>query len=416
MTDEQRATEGLAAPLDPRVVQPGKSDYRLYLLMRAFSTLAISNLNLVVAWTLYDISGNPFYLGLAGLILFLPSLVLMLAVGIAVDRFDRQKVAAVCYALLFTSAAILTWLSFSQNLHPAPILSVLGIVGCARAFLNPTIKALLVNLVDRRDLPRAIALNASLTKIAVVTGPIAGGVLYSVSPTLALGTSAVVFLLSLAVALVLRATTQTKLSTTVRIGDLLGGFYAIRNDRTLLGTISLDFFVMFISGATALLPVYAKDILGTDAVGLGMLRASPALGAFAMAALLAWRPIRRDAGKTMLACVAGYGVAILVFGVSTSFWLSCAALFASGVMDMVSVNVRESLVQLRTPDQMRGRVTAVNSVFVGASNELGDFRAGSFAVIFGAVPAVVFGGVVALCIAAGWYKWFPDMRRIDQLG
>lgn len=419
--DEQVSSlmpDGLTPPADA-VKEPGKPrslNYLLYVLTRSLSTLAISTLNLVVAWTLYDVTGNAFYLGLAGLVLFTPSLVLMLAVGMVADRFDRQRVVGFCYLTLAIAAGALAVFSSQNLLEPGPILSMLALVGVARAFLNPTIKALLVNLVDRRDLPRAIALNSSLAKIAVVAGPIAGGLLYSVSPTVALGVACGVFVCAMVLSLTLRGSTQVRVSTAIKKGDLLGGFDAIRRDPTLLGTIALDFFVMFISGATALLPVYAKDILHTDAVGLGILRAGPAAGAFLMAVLLAWRPITRNAGKTMLACVAGYGITILIFGLSSSYWLSFAALLIGGSFDMVSVNVRESLVQLRTPDQLRGRVTAVNSVFVGASNELGDFRAGSFAVLFGVVPAVVFGGVAALGIAGFWYRAFPDMRKIDRLG
>ena len=372
-------------------------------------------LNLVVAWTLYDVSGNPLYLGLAGLVMFLPALLLVLAVGIVADRFPRQKTLAVCYSLLAASAGTLAFMASRDGLQPVPILSILALVGIARVFVNPTIKALLVNLVQRENLPSAIALNSSLTKVAVVSGPIAGGLLYSLSATLAFSVAAAIFLLSMTISCTLRGSTQVKITTAVKSRDLIGGLVAIRRDPTLLGTISLDFFVMFISGATALLPVFAKDILGTDAVGLGMLRAASAGGAFATAGFLAWRPIRRKAGKLMLASVAGYGVTVLIFGLSTSYWLSFAALLVGGAFDMVSVNVRESLVQLRTPDELRGRVTSVNSVFIGGSNELGDLRAGGFAVLFGAVPAVVFGGVAALGIAGIWYKRFPTIRRIDQL-
>lgn len=189
----------------------------------------------------------------------------------------------------------------------------------------------------------------------------------------------------------------------------------ILRDRVLFGAIFLDLAVVFIGGAIALLPVYAKDVLHTDAVGLGILRSGPALGAFLVGALLAWRPIRRMAGKVMILCVAGYGLAILLFGISELFWVSFLALVASGCFDVVSVNVRESLVQLRTPDHLRGRVTSVNGVFVAASNELGDFRAGAVASLFGAVPAVVFGGCAAVAVASAWYSLFPSVRRVDKL-
>ena len=411
MSDEEQPSSMVSTTLRPRSL-----NYIIYVATRACSALALSMLNLVVAWSLYDVSGNALYLGLAGLVVFTPSLLLILVVGMAADRFDRLRIVGFCYLGLAIASGALALLAFFNTLDPLPILGILVLVGIGRAFLNPTVKALLVNLVDRSDLPRAIALNSTLAKIAVVSGPIAGGLLYAISPAVALATASVIFLVSLVLSLTLRGrSTQTKVSTAIEPGDLLGGFVAIRNDPALLGTITLDLFVMFISGATALLPVYAKDILGTDSVGLGLLRASPAAGAFAMAAFLTWRPIKRHAGTTMLACVVGYGVCILVFGLSTLFWVSAGALLLSGAFDMVSVNVRESLVQLRTPDQMRGRVTAVNSVFVGASNELGDFRAGSFAVMFGAVPAVIVGGAAALAIAGIWYKAFPTMRNIDRL-
>lgn len=373
-------------------------NYLFYVLTRTTATLALSTLNLVVAWTIYDVSGNPIYLGLAGLILFVPNLLLVLVVGMVADHFPRQRVLSAAYLMLALCAFGMAWLAWSGNLQPVAILSLLGIVGIARAFVNPTVKALLVNIVDRQNLPSAIALNASLTKISVVSGPIVGGLLYAVSPTFAFGFSTVVFAVAVVLTLSMRATGQVA-ATTVKARDLLGGLAAIRTDKALIGAITLDFFVMFISGATALLPVFAKDILHTDAVGLGFLRSAPAIGAFLMAGLLAWRPIQRNAGTKMLLCVAGYGVSILIFGMSTAFWLSWFMLLAGGCLDMVSVNIRESMVQLRTPDHLRGRVTSVNGLFIAASNELGDFRAGSFAVLFGAVPAVLFGGVAALTIA-----------------
>lgn len=401
------------------IVAPGgKStalNYTIYVATRALSTLAIQMMNLVVSWTLYDVSGNPLYLGLAGLVLFVPSLILILVVGMAADRFERQKIVGLAFFILAIAASAMTWLALIGMLEPNWILAILVLVGTARAFMTPTIKALLVNLVDRAELPRAIALNSTLNKVAVVSGPIAGGFLYAVSPALALGVAAGLLLIGLVLALSLRVTTQVKASSKVEVGDLMGGFKAIWNDKAMLGAIALDLFVVFIGGATALLPIFAKDVLGTDAIGLGVLRAAPALGAFLMAGLLTWRPIPANAGRTMLACVAGYGLSMLIFGLSSVYWLSFAALLVGGILDMVSVNVRESMVQLRTPDHMRGRVTAVNSVFVGASNELGDFRAGSFAAVVGAVPAVVVGGITALGIAAIWYKLFPEMAKVDKL-
>ncbi|HQZ11867.1 MAG TPA: MFS transporter [Devosia sp.] len=382
---------------------------------RSLSALALSMLSLVVSWALYDLTGNAIYLGLAGLVVFAPSVVLMLAVGMVADRYNRQLIVATCYATLALAAGALAGLAGQGHLAPIPILSMLAVVGVVRAFLNPTVKAFLVNVVDRDYLPRAISLNSMLSKIAVASGPIVGGLLYAVSPAFALWAASLVFLVSLVLILLLRGSTQVKVSTAFRMEDLAGGFIAIGRDRALLGAISLDLFVMFISGTTALLPIYAKDILGTDPLGLGILRSAPATGAFLMAGFLTLRPIRRNAGPVMLLCIAGYGVAILTFGLSTLYWLSFAALLVSGLFDMVSINVRESLIQLRTPDELRGRVTTVNSVFIGASNELGDFRAGSFAVLIGAVPAVLFGGVAALGISAAWYKWFPQLGKVDRL-
>lgn len=408
-----RAGSGGDTVPEPERVAPG---YRLYLVARTASTLALTTLNLVVAWSLYESSGNAFYLGLAGLVVFAPSLLLLLVSGLVIDRCDRRRVLAASYLLLAGCAAALTWLARADSLRPGPILAVLACVGVARAFYIPTVKALLVNLVPRPFLPQAIAINSSLAKIAVVTGPILGGLLYSVSPVLPFAVATVVFLASALTVLALRGSTQRTVVAAAGLGQIVGGLKAIRRDATLLGTISLDFCAMFIGGATALLPVFAKDVLGADPVGLGLLRASPAAGAFTMAAWFAWHPIRRNAGSLMLACVAGYGVTMVVFGLSTEFWLSCAALYLGGLLDMVSVNVRESLVQLRTPDAVRGRVTAVNSVVVGASNELSDFRAGSFAALFGAGPSVVFGGVAAVGIAVLWSRAFPHLRRIDRLG
>lgn len=395
--------------------QTPPASYRLYMVTRFSATLALTIMNLAVAWSLYLSSGNPIYLGLAGLVVFLPSLVLMLAVGMVLDRMNRHIILAASYLLLAACALALALLASRDALRPGLVLIILTFVGVARAFYIPAVKTLLVNLVDGSRLPQAIALNTSLAKIAVVGGPIAGGVLYSLSPSLPLFAAAGVFAFAGTTAARLTGSRQVRSVRVLGAAEMLGGLKAIRNDPALLGTITLDFFVMFISGATALLPVFAKDVLQTDAIGLGFLRAAPAAGAFAMAFWLAWHPLRRHAGSKMLAAVAGYGLTILVFGLSTSMTLSLCMLCLGGAFDMISVNIRESLVQMRTPDALRGRVTAVNSVVIGASNELGDFRAGSLAALVGAVPSVLFGGLAALGVAWAWYARFPLLRRIDRL-
>lgn len=394
----------------------GVSGYWLYLATRGLSTCAITMVNLVVAWSLYDVSSNPLYLGLAGLILFLPSLLLLLVTGMVVDRFDRRRTITVCYLMMSVVAILLFSLAKTDRLEPVAILSLLVFLGIARAFYLPTAKALLVNMVQGRELTRAIAVNSSLTKIAVITGPILGGLLYAVSPAVPLAVAAIIFLFSAVTASLLRGSNQVRSTARFEASDLLAGVRAIKRDPALLGLISLDFAVMFISGATALLPVFAKDILGTDAAGLGLLRSAPAAGAFAMAVWLSWFPIRRRAGALMLLALAGYGMTMVVFGLSTHFWLSWMALLSGGMLDMIGFNVRETMIQMRTPDALRGRVTAVNTVVVGASNELGDFRAGTFAFLFGAVPAVLLGGGAAIAITATWYRYFPQIRRIDNMG
>ena len=292
---------------------------------------------------------------------------------------------------------------------------LLFIFGVARAFMNPASSSLIPNLVPPEDLAGAVALSSSSWQIANIVGPAVGGLLYGVSPTLAYGVAFVLFVVaSLAISFVPRPP-QKAMSEPRTWSTLLAGFRFVWREKVVLGAISLDLFAVLLGGATALLPAYVRDILAVGPWGLGILRSAMGIGAIVMAGYLTFRPIRDRAGVLMFLAVALFGAFIVVFGLSRAVWLSALALALAGAADMVSVYIRETLIQLWTPDAVRGRVNAVNNVFIGASNELGEFRAGSMAALIGVVPAVVVGGIGTLIIAGLWAYWFPDIRRVRHL-
>ena len=388
--------------------------FRFFWASRLLMVLALQILSVSVGWQLYDQTRDPFLLGLVGLVQFLPALVLVLVTGSVADRFNRRRimgasamVEAICALALLAilhSGAPIVWHVFA----------VLILLGIARAFMGPAVQSLYANLVPLEVLPSAIALNSSGFQLATIIGPALGGLLYGLSSEVAYATSAAFFIAAGIGTLFIPKPAQKTVPEPPSMQGLLAGFRYIWSQPVVLGAMSLDLAAVLLGGATALLPVFARDILEVGPWGLGMLRASTGVGALLMSLWLFRNTIEDHVGLKMFAAVAIYGLAIVSFGMSKLVWLSIIALAIIGAADMVSVYIRQTLIQLKTPDAVRGRVSAVNLTFIGASNEVGEFRAGTMAAAFGAVPAVVIGGVVSILCAGLWMRWFPGLRRIDR--
>ena len=389
--------------------------FAMFWCARVLSSFAYQMQAVAVGWLVYSRTGSTFDLGLVGLSQFLPVVLLTLAAGHVADRYDRRRVARLCQAVECCAAATLA-AGVAQGWLPVPgVFAIVAVVGAARAFESPALSALMPGLVDRASLPQASAWSASATQAASIAGPACGGLLYAVAPAVPFGCVAGLYGFAMLAVTLVRTTRPPPAREPATLRSVFLGLAFIRGDPAILGAISLDLFAVLLGGATALLPVFARDILGAGPWGLGVLRASPAAGALAMSLLLARRPLRRRAGRTMFAAVAVFGAATIVFALSRSLPLSMAALCALGAADVVSVVVRFSLVQANTPDAMRGRVSAVNMLFVGASNQLGEFESGMTAALLGTVPAVLLGGIGTIGVALLWMRLFPALRDIDRL-
>ena len=378
--------------------------------------VAASQMLLVaLGWEMYELTGSTFDLGLVGLAQFVPALLLALPAGHAIDRAHRARIVAACFATMLAASLVLWLAAWSGTTSRGLLLGLAVVLGGVRAFQMPAQQALVPALVPMAMLPRALAFSSSGMQGAIVAGPAIGGFVFVAGAAALYATCAVLF--ALATALVLRVNYDfvPPRAQPATLQSLFAGFGFIRARPVVLGAISLDLFAVLLAGVTALLPVYAKDVLGTDAWGLGLLRAAPAVGALAMALVLARWPLQRRTGAWLLGAVALYGATMLGFAVSTSLALSLAALAIGGAADMVSIVIRQTLVQLETPDAMRGRVSAVNSVFIGASNQLGEFRAGAMAAVVGPFAAVVVGGLGTIAVAALWVRLFPALARRDRL-
>ncbi|MBA3519937.1 MAG: MFS transporter [Rhizobiales bacterium] len=386
-----------------------------YWLSRLASGFAVQIQTVAVGWQVYDMTRNPLDLGFVGLSQFLPALALVLVTGAAADRYRRRTIMAVCLGLEALCAAALLYFTLTEMKAVWLIFIILAGFGTARAFYGPAQQSLLPNLVPPEILANAIALSSAGWQIATILGPVTGGLLYDASPELAYGVAFALLLVSAALILTVPRPAQKAMAEPATWETIVAGFRFIWREKIVLGAISLDLFAVLLGGATALLPVYARDILQVDASGLGLLRAGQAIGAIFVALYLTTHSIRDHAGRIMFLFVGVFGLFTVVFGMSTELWLSVLALAVMGGADMVSVYIREILIQLWTPDRVRGRVNAVNMVFIGASNELGEFRAGVTAFFIGAVPAVVIGGLGTVGVAALWYWWFPELRRARHL-
>nr|WP_298136094.1 MFS transporter [uncultured Pseudomonas sp.] len=371
-------------------------------------------LSVAIAWQMYSLTGDVLDLGLVGLVEFLPKILFILLTGHVADRFDRRKVAALCQSAQGLVALALLLGSTLTGISRETLFVIAFLLGSARAFEMPTTQALLPNIVPAGLFPAAVAASASAMQTATIIAPAIGGWLYALSTGWVYGSSAALYGVALSLMLSLPAQ-QKPLKQKVSVESLLAGFRFIRSRREVFGAVTLDMVAVLLGGATALLPVFAKDILLTGPWGLGLLRSAPAVGALLMSIWLARMPIERRVGPAMLISVAIFGVATVAFGLSTSLWFSLATLVLLGAADMVSMVIRGAFVQLQTPDAMRGRVSAVNGLFIGASNQLGDFRAGVSAAWFGTVPAVLIGGIGALVVSGLWIKLFPALARRDRM-
>lgn len=372
---------------------------------------------MAVGWQIYGLTHRPLDLGLVGLAQFAPGVALFLIAGHTADRYRRQSILRTCYAAFAVCSAILLVLALRGISTAWPIYAVLLANGAVRAFNGPTGQAFLPQLVKPEHFPNAVTWSASFFQSATILGPMAGGLIYGFagSPAPVFASATVAYCIAVALVSAIRPEVATRKSSVEAVGMILDGLRYIWRSKLILGCMSLDLFAVLLGGAVALLPIFSSDILHTGAWGLGVLRAAPGVGAVGVAILLAHHPLRKKAGLSMLYCVCGFGVFTIVFGLSHSLALSLIALALTGAFDMVSVIVRSTLVQLKTPDEMRGRVSAVNMLFIGASNEVGQFESGLTAQWFGAVPAVILGGAGTIAVVLAWGWLFPSLRKVDQL-
>jgi MFS family permease len=398
----------------PALQALSQPDFARYAFGRLAGTLAWQMINVVVGFQVWNITRDPLDLGFIGLAQFLPFLALVLPGGQVADRFDRRIIIAFAYSAELVGAAILLWFTLSGSTNVGIVFGAVVLLGVARAFWAPAGQAMTPNLVPKHLLPGAVSVNAVMFQVGVIAGPSLGGLLAILGFDVVYGVACLLLVFTVIMVSTVRPILPQGPASQWRWSSVLDGFHFVVSKKPLLGAISLDLFAVLFGGATALLPVYATDVLHVDSAGLGLLRAAPGVGAALVALTLGLKPIQRHAGSWMFGGVAAFGVATIIFGLSTNFWLSMAVLAVLGAGDMVSVFVRQLLVQLETPDAIRGRVSAVNSMFIGASNELGEFESGVAAKYLGAVRAVVLGGVATLIVVGGYMKIFPELRKLDR--
>lgn len=392
-------------------------DFRLFEVARLFSIVALEAQSIAVAWQVYELTKRPLDLGYVGLAQFLPGIVLFLVVGHAADRFDRRRILLICQLGYFLLVTFLWWYSRQPTRSVSVILAAMLGMGIVRAFSGPASQSLLPQIVPPEDFQNAVAWASSVFQAATILGPMAGGIIYAVhgGATMVLAFAMTGFAIAFTFTAMMHVRTGRMEKEETSLKTLLAGFHYVWEKKVVLGSISLDLFAVLLGGAVALLPIFASEVLHTGAWGLGVLRAAPAVGAGCMGAWLAFRPLRKKSGAIMFVCVTIFGVATIVFGLSKSFGLSLVALLFIGASDMVSVVIRSTLIQIATPPEMRGRVSAVNLLFIGASNEFGEFESGVTAQWFGAVPAVVLGGIGTLVVVGLWTWLFPELRKVEEL-
>ena len=386
-----------------------------FVVNRTFNVMGMHAFTVAIGWHVYNLTGDPLDLGLIGLAQFAPVLALFLVAGVAADRVERRLILILCNVVQFSTVGSVMLILYLGVSDVTVILLILTVHGAARAFYHPASQATLPNLVPADDFSRAIAIASSGNKAAQLIGPAVGGALIAwigdgVYPAI-MG----FFAVSAAAGFVIRTSGQARKKEPINLTSVLGGFVYVWRNKIVLGAVSIDLLAVLFGGVMGILPVYATDILHVGPAELGIMRSMPAIGSLVVGLILTQIAVPRHMGPAMFISLACFGGAIVVFGLSETFWISLAALAAYGGADMISVYVRQTLVQIATPDDMRGRVSAVNSVSINASNELGDFRAGSMAALIGTVPAVVVGGVATLAVTGAWFLIFPMIRRIDRL-
>jgi MFS family permease len=389
-------------------------DFAVFALARFCTTLSWQILGTAVGWQVWQLTRDPLSLALVGLVQFLPVFLLVLPAGQVADRFDRRLVLIGAYTVEALCGAVLLWFTLADVAALWPVLVAMTLFGAGRAFWMPTGQAITPNLVPVEAFPSAVAVNSTLGQVGIITGPALGGLLLVWGPHVAYATT--LCLLTLAVVLIttIKPVRAQVAAGAFKLSHALEGLRFVFRRRTVLGAISLDLFAVLFGGATAMMPIYATEVLHVNPVGYGVLRSAPGAGAAVMAAVLAFAPLTRHVGRWMFSGVALFGLSTIVFGLSKIFWVSLIALFLLGLGDMISVIVRHLLVQLETPDAIRGRVSAVASMFIGASNELGEFESGLAARALGLVPSVVAGGIATLVVVMTYMKLFPELRRMDQ--
>jgi MFS family permease len=392
-----------------------QSSFLFFLLSRSLSRFSGQIAAVAIGWQIYDLTGRAFDLGMVGLIQFLPTALLVFVAGSAADRYPRRRVVQLCLIAEALAAVYLCWGSYSGALTEVQLFAATFVLGIAGAFESPATAALLPLIAPSGSLQRASAISSGAGQLATITGPALGGFAYAVAPGLAYGVMAAFCVAGMIFTGAIDVRDEPAAVDDTTNKDLYAGVRFIRSNPAILGTISLDLFAVLFGGVVALLPIYARDILQTGPLGLGILRAAPAVGALLMTAVLARYTINRHVGLRMFQAVIVFGVATVVFALSHWMWLSALSLAVLGAADTISVVIRFSLVQLATPNEMRGRVGAVNFLFINASNQLGQFESGVTAALFGAMPAAVLGGVATVAVALLWMKLFPSLRRVERL-
>jgi MFS family permease len=391
------------------------SPFLYFVASRSFSRFSSQIAAVAVGWQIYDLTSSAFDLGMVGLVQFIPMAVLVFAAGHAADRYDRRYVVQICQLTQGLTAVFLAWGTLAGWLTVPVIFVALAVLGAATAFESPAGAALLPGVVPEGTLQRATALSTGANQVATICGPALGGIAYAISPASPYLLMAVFWLLGTLLNRAIKLERQIVAKEPPSFADLFAGIGFVRNNPAIFGTISLDLFAVLLGGATALLPIYARDILQTGPWGLGIMRAAPAVGALLVTAVLSRHAINRRVGMRMFQAVIVFGLATMLFAVSHLLWLSIAALAIMGAADTVSVVIRFSLVQLATPDAMRGRVGAVNFLFINTSNQLGQFESGVTAALFGTIPAALLGGIGTVAVALLWMKLFPTLRNVERL-
>ena len=399
--------------LDRKVLH--NRNYLNFIASRTFSSIGFQSITVALGWMIYDQTQSAYMLGLVGLFQFLPMAILTFAVGAVADRYERRRIAMICQVVEALAVAGLGVLVWHGLLTPQLILVAVAILGAAQAFERPTMAALLPGIVGTDMLQRAVATSTSFMQTALIVGPSLGGIFYGIGPVVPFVVSTVLFCLAGGNVRLIKMVHKPAPRAPMSFGTVFAGVAFIRSKPEMLGTISLDLFAVLLGGATALLPIFASDILKAGPIGLGMLRAAPAVGALMMSLVLARWPLEAGAGRKMFAAVAVFGVATILFSLSTNVTLSILALLVIGASDTISVVVRSSLVQLMTPDDMRGRVNAVNSLFIGTSNQLGEFESGMLAGLVGPVATGVIGGVGTIAVVLIWMRLFPQLAKVERL-